>query len=228
MTEREGVGGSAGEKQSVTGDVYRQHHTSGNRYGFTFASDTRVPWFKREIDLAAKRLGKTQLRILDIGCRDGTMTREYAAGHDVVGLDVDSDAVARANEIPRLSASVLDLNNESIPHEAGAFDVAVAGEVLEHLQWPSVVVKEIHRVLVRGGTFIGTVPNAFRLRNRVQFFLGRDFEPDPTHLRQFSPAALRTLLAAFEGVTLEYHGGRRRDLHPRLMAANMHWVARKA
>ncbi len=215
-------------RASVTGDVYRAHHASGDRYGFTFASDTRVGWFKREIEQAAARLGKTQLRILDIGCRDGTMTRQYAAGHDVIGLDVDRDAVALANQVPRLSASVLDLNNEPIPHEVGAFDVVVAGEVIEHLQWPSVVVKEIHRVLVRGGTFIGTVPNAFRLRNRLQFFLGREFEPDPTHLRQFSPQAMRKLLEAFEGVTLEFHGGRRRDLHPRLMAANMHWVARKS
>ncbi|MFO0613475.1 MAG: class I SAM-dependent methyltransferase [Polyangiaceae bacterium] len=211
----------------MTGDVYREHHSGGNRYGFTFASDTRVPWFKREIARAADALGKTKLAILDIGCRDGTLTRQYTEGHAVTGLDVDRDAVARANQVPGVEARLLDLNNESIPAAEATFDVVVAGEVLEHLQWPSVVVKDIHRVLVPGGTFIGTVPNAFRLRNRIQFLLGRHFEVDPTHLRQFSPEGLRELLAAFESVHVEFHGGRRRDLHPRLMAANMHWVARK-
>lgn len=212
---------------SVTGDVYRAHHASGNRYGFTFASDTRVPWFKREIARAGERLGKKQLRILDIGCRDGTMTREYAAGHDVIGLDVDRDAVAKANEVPGLRASVRDLNNEKIPDADASFDVVVAGEVIEHLQWPTIVVEQIHRVLVPGGTFVGTVPNAFRLRNRIQFLLGRDYELDPTHLRQFSPHSIRKLLSAFQSVELEFHGGRRRNLHPQLMAANMHWIARK-
>lgn len=216
------------QQRSVTGDVYRAHHAAGNRYGFTFASDSRVPWFKSAIARAGERLGKRELRILDIGCRDGTMTREYASGHDVTGLDVDPDAVARANQLPGMRAHLLDLNNEKIPHADGTFDVAVAGEVLEHLQWPAVVAKEIHRVIVPGGTFIGTVPNAFRLRNRIQFLLGREFEPDPTHLRQFSPQAIREVLADFREVELEFHGGRRRDLHPRWMAANMHWIALKA
>jgi 2-polyprenyl-3-methyl-5-hydroxy-6-metoxy-1,4-benzoquinol methylase len=212
---------------SVTGDIYREHHAEGNRYGFTFASDTRVGWFKREIARAASALGKSRLRVLDIGCRDGTMTRQYATGHEVSGLDVDSEAVARANALPELSAQVLDLNNDKIPFDAATFDVVVAGEVLEHLQWPREVVSCIHGALRPGGFFIGTVPNAFRLRNRIQFLLGRDYEIDPTHLHQFSPAALRALLGGFEDVRLEFHGGRRRDIHPRLMAANMHWVARK-
>jgi hypothetical protein len=98
--------------------------------------------------------------------------------------------------------------------------------VLEHLQFPDVVVAEIRRVLKPGGLFLGSVPNAFRLRNRIVFLMGKDYEIDPTHLHQFSPQLLRRTLAAFVDVRVEFHGGRRRNLHPRLMATQMYFSAR--
>ena len=55
-----------------------------------------------------------------------------------------------------------------------------------------------------GGFFLGSVPNAYRLRNRLVFLLGRPPETDPTHLHMFSPDAIRALLAGFEGPELRY------------------------
>ncbi len=207
----------------VVGEYYREHHARGGRYDFSIEGTNRAAWFAERV---SSRSGGTALELLDIGCRDGTLTEMYAAGHKVVGIDVDPDAVERARTKRGIDARRHDLNVQRLPFGDGAFDVVVAGEVLEHLQLPEVVVGEIRRVLRPGGVFLGSVPNAFRLRNRLLFLMGRDFEIDPTHLHQFSPAAVLKLLAQFKNVELEFRGGRRRDLHPRLMATQMYFSAR--
>lgn len=205
-------------------DYYKNHHSGGTgfrRYAFTFGGEERIGWFKAHLP---QRSG---LRLLDIGCRDGTLTKHYTDGNEVVGIDVDDDALAAAREQCGIETHHLNLNANPLPFEDQSFDVVVAGEVLEHLQFPEVAVSEIHRVLRAGGSFLGSVPNAFRLPNRIRFLLGRDYETDPTHLHQFSPASLRTLLKQFQDIEIDYILGRRRRYHPRLLATAMAWRCRK-
>ncbi len=209
----------------LVGDYYRQHHQANDRYDFSIESADRAGWFGERVSSERVR-AKRVLDLLDIGCRDGTLTAQYAEGQSVVGLDVDSDAIARARDKRGIDARKHDLNSEPLTFATGTFDVVVAGEILEHLQFPDVVVEEIRRVLKPGGVFLGSVPNAFRLRNRLQFLMGRDFEIDPTHLHHFSPESLTKLLSRFQDVRLDFRGGRRRNLHPRLMATQMYFSAR--
>lgn len=208
-----------------TGEMYQRHHSTG-RYGFTIAGGERGAWFAARVGETARALSKPRLDVLDIGCRDGTLTKQYAEGHSIQGLDVDAEAVRLAGDAG-LTVKKHDLNQAPLPFGKDTFDLIVAGEVLEHLQWPELVVADIFEALRPGGRFIGTVPNAFRLRNRILFFLGRDFEVDPTHLHWFSPSSMRALLKSFRDVQLEFHGGSRAKLHPQLMATQMHWVAVK-
>jgi SAM-dependent methyltransferase len=107
---------------------------------------------------------------------------------------------------------------EGIPFDDGSFDVVVAGEFLEHLADPRAVVSHVRRVLRPGGRFVGSVPNAYRLKSRIRFAVGRDPDPDPTHLQMFSPASLRTLLGDFEGAQIEFAVGRYVRYQPQLMA----------
>jgi len=116
---------------------------------------------------------------------------------------------------------------EPLPFEDSSFDAVVAGELLEHLQFPDALVAEAKRVLRPGGVFVGSVPNAFRLQSRLRFLRGRAPEDDPTHLRMFSAGAMRELLAGFEGVELSFVGGRYRGLHPRLLARDLVFSARR-
>jgi SAM-dependent methyltransferase len=114
---------------------------------------------------------------------------------------------------------------EPLPFEDASFDVVVAGEFLEHVREPEAVVAEVRRVLRPDGTFVGSVPNAFRLQSRLLFLLGRPPEDDPTHLHMYSPGALRRLLGGFPSVELHFVGGRYRRLHPRLLARDLVFVA---
>jgi SAM-dependent methyltransferase len=198
-------------------DRYERHHRERRAEGeFVFVPE-RIPLFQ-----AAIGRGK---RVLDLGCRSGALTRHFLDGNEVFGLDVDRAALARAEAlgIQPVLASV----EEPLPFEDASFDAVVAGELFEHLQFPDALVAEIRRVLRPGGVIVGSVPNAFRLKGRLTFLLGRPPEDDPTHLRMFSPAAMGELLAGFEDVRLSFVGGRYRRLHPRLLARDLVFSGRR-
>ncbi|HET6623943.1 MAG TPA: methyltransferase domain-containing protein [Gaiellaceae bacterium] len=193
------------------GERYEEHHRARRDEGdFVFVPE-RIPLFRAAIG--------TDKRVLDLGCRSGALTRHFLEGNEVVGLDVDRAALAKAEA---LGIEPVEANVEQpLPFADGSFDAVVAGELLEHLQLPEALLAEARRVLRPGGVLVGSVPNAFRLQSRLRFLRGRPPEDDPTHLHLYSPAAVRELLAGFEGVTLAYVGGRYRGLHPRLLARDL-------
>jgi SAM-dependent methyltransferase len=190
---------------------YGRHHRERRDEGdFVFVPE-RIPFFREAI-------GRDK-RVLDLGCRSGALTRHFLEGNEVVGLDVDREALvkARALGIEPVAGDV----EEPLPFPESSFDVVVAGELLEHLRFPDALVGEVRRVLRPRGVIVGSVPNAFRIQGRLHFLRGRPPEADPTHLHMFSPAALRELLAGFEDVAISYVGGRYRRLHPRLLARDL-------
>jgi len=164
-------------------------------------------------------------RVLDLGCRYGALTRAYAEGNDVVGVDVDRDALAEAAKlgIETVWADV----EEPLPFPDESFDVVVAGELIEHLRDPARLVGEVRRVLRPGGTFAGSVPNFFRLRNRLAMLAGRPLDHDPTHLHIFAPRDVERLLAGWETPELHFVASRFLRLSPRLFANIVVFSARK-
>lgn len=197
---------------------YREHHRTSRSREFVFAGPERAEIFRRYV-------GGPGRRVLDLGCRYGALTRAYLEGNDVVGLDIDRDALEEAAKLG-IETRWADAE-EPLPFEDESFDVVVAGELLEHMREPETVVDEVRRVLRGGGSFVGSVPNAFRLKNRLYFLLGRPPEDDPTHLQLFSPAAVHRLLRNFEDVRLDFIAGRLVPLHARLMANLIVFAARK-
>jgi hypothetical protein len=83
-------------------------------------------------------------------------------------------------------------------------------------------------VLRPGGRLVGSVPNAFRLLNRLRFLAGLPPERDPTHLHMFTPRAVEALLSEFEDVELRLISSRFLRLHPRLFANDIVFAGRKA
>jgi len=190
---------------------YEEHHRERREEGdFVFVPE-RIPLFKEAI-------GRGR-RVLDLGCRSGALSHHFLDGNEVVGLDVDRAALAKAEA---LGVETVEADVESpLPLPDQSFDAVVAGELLEHLRFPDALVAEARRVLRPGGVFVGSVPNAFRLQSRLRFLRGRPPEDDPTHLHMYSPQQMRTLLEGFSNVRISFVGGRYRRLHPRLLARDL-------
>jgi SAM-dependent methyltransferase len=166
--------------------LYERHHSGKRKYDHVFGDDERR-------DALVCFVG-TGGRVLDIGCRSGSLTRYYSEGNDVVGVDVDRDALELFRERLGLEAHWLDVDRDPLPFPDSSFDVVACTEVLEHLRFPGAALEEIRRVLKPDGRLVGSVPNATRLRNRWRFLIG-ELHEDPTHLRQYSPDTIRDALA---------------------------------
>ena len=134
-------------------------------------------------------------KILDLGCRDCSLTKYFLNGNNILGLDLDSNAL---NLCPSgIKTQQFDLNNDWHLDKKDFFDTVVSSEVIEHLYCPEEVINKIKFVLKNGGYFIGSVPNAFNLKNRIRLFLGNKKDTplgEPTHINQFSYGEMHNLL----------------------------------
>jgi SAM-dependent methyltransferase len=165
--------------------------------------------------------------VLDLGCRYGALTKAYLVSNRVVGVDVDSDALGHA---ARLGIRPVHHDiEEGLPFGEGSFDVVVAGELLEHVRAPDQLVEEVLRVLRPGGTFVGSTPNAYRLKNRLRVLAGRrpDFADDAMCTRFYSGDDVLGLLAPFDSAEARYLASRFIGLSPRLFGNVIAFRARK-
>lgn len=113
------------------------------------------------------------LSILDVGCSYGYLGAKLKKrGAKVTGIDISKRAINRARRILD-NAKVVDLNSEKIPFKNATFDMIVASEVIEHLFFPNSFLKELHRILKKGGILIITTPNLLYWGNRLNFLLGK-------------------------------------------------------
>lgn len=146
-------------------------------------------------------------RLLDVGAGDGFLAKRLTAqGYEVTCIERDPGLAVLAGRECR-AALVADLDRDT-PELDGPFDVIVYGDILEHLEDPLRVLLELNRHLSPEGTVIVSVPNVAHLWIRLQLLLGR-FEYtdrgilDRTHLRFFTLASFRRLLAEAELTVLE-------------------------
>lgn len=143
-------------------------------------------------------------RLLDIGAGRGELLRAARdAGWSATGIE-PSEAFAR--HAARHSGA--EIRREAVEHcgfDQDSFDVVVMGSVLEHLYNPDETVREIARILRRGGALYVDVPNEvglyFRVGNLYQKVRGRNWVVNtaptfsPYHVFGYSPRSLRALLA---------------------------------
>jgi SAM-dependent methyltransferase len=79
----------------------------------------------------------------------------------------------------------------NLPFAGEVIDTIYASHVLEHLEAPTVYLKEWMRVLHVGGTLIVTVPSAYLYERRLTVPPSRW---SPEHLRSFTPGSLLELI----------------------------------
>lgn len=107
----------------------------------------------------------------------------------VVGIDIQIN-----NSLPKkyISTNKLDLNYEKIPYPDNYFDTIVCGEVIEHLECPTKLIREINRVLKNGGKLILSTPSSIYYLEILSDIIGLELEKE--HLYVFNRRKLVKML----------------------------------
>ena len=115
------------------------------------------------------------LRVLDIGCGAGQLTRELVErGAVVTGIDVSPAMVEIArNRLGGLATFTIGALSEPLPFESGSFDVVVASLVMHYIEEWTPVLKEILRVLTPDGSLALSTHHPtmdWRVHSRADYF----------------------------------------------------------
>ncbi len=170
---------------------------------------------------AAIRFVGSGQRVLEVGCAGGHVTEHLVErGNEVVGVELDPDAAEQAR---RFAAEVHVADIDLVPVSSlvtGPFDVAVLGDVLEHLRDPVAALRDVVGVLAENGRLVVSLPNVAHIDVRAMLLLGEWHYQDVgvldrTHLRWFTRESVRELLAevgfvatAVERVRVPYTGSK--------------------
>lgn len=95
--------------------------------------------------------------ILEIGCGGGALIEGIVGRTRVEGVGCDVAPTFSPECNPRLKYALCD--GCELPFEADVFDTVVSIEVIEHLDRPVDLVREVWRVLKADGTFFLKTPN---------------------------------------------------------------------
>lgn len=102
-------------------------------------------------------------RVLNAGFGDGPQAVVYAGSfRSMTGIDVNAERLARARRMLDamgiVGVDVQQGNVERLPVPDGAFDAALAIDIIEHVEHPDAFVRELRRALAPGGRLLITFP----------------------------------------------------------------------
>lgn len=114
--------------------------------------------------------GLLQKRIVDLGSGKGGFLLELARrGVCAIGIEPTSKYIEISQEEAKKEGCALHVTNgtaEHIPLPDGSVDFINIGEVIEHVEDPSKMLNEVHRILETGGKGYLSAPNRFGLRDQ--------------------------------------------------------------
>ncbi|MDR2499446.1 MAG: class I SAM-dependent methyltransferase [Treponema sp.] len=129
--------------------------------------------------------------VLDIGCATGALLETLAKrGWKTTGVEL---SVPQADYARRFRG--LDVRPQSLEEcrfTGGSFQAALASHLVEHVNDPASLIREVRRILAAGGVFFITTPNSAGFQARL--FRGRWRSAIFDHLYLFSVKTLRALL----------------------------------
>jgi len=121
-------------------------------------------WHRRRFNEVRKVILKVEGEVLDIGCADGMFTKEIldkTGAKKVIAMDILKSSVNWAKKHwknnKRMQFVVGDAHD--LKYKNQYFDAVFALEVLEHVENPKRVLREIRRILKIGGYGIFLVPS---------------------------------------------------------------------
>jgi SAM-dependent methyltransferase len=139
--------------------------------------------------------------ILDVGCGEGAVAnflnnKPSIKANQIAGLDIELNRLRIARAInPELQFYQGSIYN--LPFQNNSFDLVLALEVLEHLEFPEKAIGELNRV--SRDWIVISVPNdwMFRLGNMLRFKYLSSWGRTPSHIQHWGKRK-------FTGLILKY------------------------
>ena len=122
-------------------------------------------------------------KVVDVGCGLGHLCRYLQARYpvlDVSGCDFSSYAVEKAREFGT-EATVID-SCYNLTNDYKGLDGVIASDIIEHLEEPKRFIKQLKKVLKKGGYCIITTP------------IKGNFAPAEDHVQEFSIEEMGTMM----------------------------------
>ena len=129
-------------------------------------------------------------KVLDVGCGDSPYQALLNSQNTAyTGIDiVDADTFDYSNP------AVIPFDGRHIPFGNNVFNGIICTEVLEHVEEYQLLISEMHRVLVNGGTAFITIPWSAR------------YHYIPYDYFRYTPSSLKTMFSGFSQVSIKPRG----------------------
>jgi len=173
------------EKVSKTNEYYskaKNTHAPTIRESYLRTAESQV-------SLVRKYANGTNL--LDIGCAQGFFLFGAAkAGYTTKGIEIAQDAAAYARKEFGLDIEIKPF--EELRFAENHFDVVTLWQVLEHVPYPLMMLKEVHRILKPGGVLVVSTPNIEAMPAKM--LRKRWWDIKRLHINQFTTKTLTDIL----------------------------------
>src|SRR3989338_1454770 len=194
-----------GKKNITSAELMKIYHSQPDNID-TKAVESKLrvqkEWHREKLENTLSHLDFKGKKILDLACGSGGLTRKLkknATSSIIFAIDSNEKAVQYARKRDKNISGLMYTagNAESIPFKDDFFDIVIGLDMLDHVPNYKECMREINRVLKKGGKLVLTVENHYSLWPIVEFLwdkFGRGREYRLVHVVHFTPKVFEKLV----------------------------------
>ncbi len=173
------------EKGNKINEAYSQRKS----FDAAIIKESRLRAAESQVELVKKY--KDGVYLLDIGCGEGFFLFNASKfGYTAKGIELSRDAAAYARREFGLDVEAKPLEEMQLPENY--FDVVTLWQVLEHMPYPLMVLKEVRRILKPEGLLVVSTPNIEGIPAKI--LMKRWWNVRMLHTNQFTTKTLTNIL----------------------------------
>lgn len=139
--------------------------------------------------------------LLDVGCGMGILAEKTSGNTSLyVGVDISIERIKQCRQRIKADKTFFVMADAArLPFKAASFNTVASIEVIEHVADTGEFLKEISRVLTKGGVFILSTPANMVFENNIGLLYKE------AHLYEFTPRKLKTMLeeSGFSAISIQ-------------------------